>query len=101
MVIFLLENIKDLTMNTTDMRNLQQFYSVVNRKNLTYEIFNLLLKRWDLDKVDLDEEARKIEEKRSTLTKSRRDAIKEFLILRNILEIKEKEEEQQINFNEN
>lgn len=87
-------------MNTTDMRNLQQFYSVVNRKNLTYEIYEFLLDHWGLKGIDLDEEAKKIEEKRSSLSKSRRNAIKEFLILRNILEIKEKEEEQEINFNE-
>ena len=87
-------------MNTTDMRNLKQFYSVVNRKELTPEIYEFLLKEWGLDGLDLEEEAKKIDLKESSLTKSRRLAVNEFLILKNLLASKEMQEEQEINFNE-
>lgn len=87
-------------MNTTDMRNLQQFYSVVDRKELTPEIYDFLLKRWELNNIDLDEESKKIDNKTSNLPKSKRDAVKEFLILKNILKLKEHSDEQEINFNE-
>ena len=87
-------------MNTTDMRNLKQFYSVVNRKELTTEIYEFLLKEWGLDGLDLEEEAKKIDLKESSLTKSRRLAVNEFLILKNLLASKEMQEEQEINFNE-
>jgi hypothetical protein len=87
-------------MNTTDMRNLKQFYSVVNRKELTPEIYEFLLKEWGLNNLDLEEEAKKIDLKESNLTKSRRLAVHEFLILKNLLASKEIQEEQEINFNE-
>ena len=80
-------------MNTTDMNNLRQFYSVVNRKYLNQEVYEALLKHWDLDKVDLDIEAERIKNKMSRLTKSRRDAVREYLILRSVLNEIEKSKE--------
>lgn len=78
-------------MNTTNIDILRQFSAIVNRDKLTRETYNLLLKRWDLDKVDLDEEYIKLQTKNSTLTRSRREAIPEFIRLRNLLkEIEEK-----------
>jgi hypothetical protein len=87
-------------MNTTDMRILQQFYTVVDRKDITPELYEFLLKEWGLDGLDLEEEQKKIELKQSSLTKSRRNAVREFLIIKNILAIKEQAEEEAINFNE-
>ena len=52
------------------MNNLRQFYSVVNRKYLNRDVYEALLKRWDLDNVDLDIEAEKIKNRLSTLTRS-------------------------------
>lgn len=72
---------------------IKQFYSVINRKYLTEEIYNALLKRFDLDGVDLDEMQRLIEIKKSPLTKSRRLAVPEFIILRQMLREKKAEEE--------
>lgn len=80
-------------MKTTDMNNLRQFYSVVNRKNLNREVYEALLKYWDLDKVDLDIENERIKNKMSKLTKSRREAVREFLILRSVLIEIEKSQE--------
>jgi hypothetical protein len=80
-------------MNTTDMNNLRQFYSVVNRKYLNREVYEALLKHWDLDNVDLDIEAERIKNKMSRLTRSRRDAVREFLILRSVLNEIEKAKE--------
>ena len=84
-------------MNTTDMNNLRQFYSVVNRKYLNRDVYEALLKRWDLDNVDLDIEAEKIKNRLSTLTRSRRDAVREFLILRSVLNEIEKANEAENN----
>lgn len=84
-------------MNTTDMNNLRQFYSVVNRKYLNRDVYEALLKRWDLDNVDLDIEAEKIKNRLSTLTRSRREAIREFLILRSVLNEIEKANEAENN----
>lgn len=84
-------------MNTTDMNNLRQFYSVVNRKYLNRDVYEALLKRWDLDNVDLDVEAEKIKNRLSTLTRSRRDAVREFLILRSVLNEIEKANETENN----
>lgn len=84
-------------MNTTDMNNLRQFYSVVNRKYLNRDVYEALLKRWDLDNVDLDIEAEKIKNRLSTLTRSRREAIREFLILRSVLNEIEKANETENN----
>lgn len=91
-------------MNTTNIGTLRAFYSVVNRKYLNREVYNYLLKRWDLDKVDLDLENEKIKNKLSTLPKSRREAIPEFLIIRSILNEIEKTKndgnvEEEISFN--
>lgn len=72
---------------------IKQFYSVINRKYLTEEIYNALLKRFDLDGVDLDEMQRLIDIKKSPLTKSRRLAVPEFIILRQMLREKKAEEE--------
>lgn len=87
-------------MNTTNMQNLKQFYSVVNRREITPELYNFLLKEWGLENIDLEEESKKIELKKSSLTKSRRNAVKEFLIIKNILKSKEQKIENEINFNE-
>lgn len=84
-------------MNTTDMNNLRQFYSVVNRKYLNRDVYEALLKRWDLDNVDLDIEAEKIKNRLSTLTRSRREAVREFLILRSVLNEIEKANEAENN----
>lgn len=84
-------------MNTTDMNNLRQFYSVVNRKYLNRDVYEALLKRWDLDNVDLDIEAEKIKNRLSTLTRSRREAVREFLILRSVLNEIEKASETENN----
>jgi hypothetical protein len=84
-------------MNTTDMNNLRQFYSVVNRKYLNRDVYEALLKRWDLDNVDLEIEAEKIKNRLSTLTRSRREAIREFLILRSVLNEIEKANETENN----
>ena len=79
------------------MNNLRQFYSVVNRKYLNRDVYEALLKRWDLDNVDLDIEAEKIKNRLSTLTRSRREAIREFLILRSVLNEIEKANEAENN----
>lgn len=79
------------------MNNLRQFYSVVNRKYLNRDVYEALLKRWDLDNVDLDIEAEKIKNRLSTLTRSRREAIREFLILRSVLNEIEKANETENN----
>ena len=79
------------------MNNLRQFYSVVNRKYLNRDVYEALLKRWDLDNVDLDVEAEKIKNRLSTLTRSRRDAVREFLILRSVLNEIEKANETENN----
>ena len=86
-------------MKTTDTTILKQFQSVLNRKILTEKIYNDLLKIWYLDKVDLDEEMQKINEKHSGLSRSRREAIPEFIKLREILNEMKKEEENSISFN--
>lgn len=82
-------------MKTTDMNNLRQFYSVVNRKHLNRDVYEALLKYWDLDKVDLDIEAERIKNKMSNLTRSRREAVREFLIIRSVLNEIEKTENKQ------
>lgn len=91
-------------MKTTNIENLRAFYSVVNRKHLNREVYNYLLKRWDLDKVDLDLENEKIKNRLSTLSRSRREAVPEFLIIRSILNEMEKAKndkkiEEEISFN--
>lgn len=87
-------------MNTTNTDILKSFYSVTNRNNLTEEIYQILLKRWDLDKVNLNEEMIKINSKQSTLTRSRRAAIPEFIKLREMLDHKKEAEETSISMNE-
>ena len=86
-------------MNTTNVDILRSFYSVTNRNILTEEIYQILLKRWDLDKVDLNEEMVKINARQSSLTKSRRDAVPEFIKLRSILDQKKEAEEASISMN--
>lgn len=80
----------------------KQFYSVVNRKYLSDEIFNALVHRFDLDKVDLEEEQQKINQHKSFLTASRRKAVGELLILKKMLEEKKAEiaNSQNMNMNE-
>ena len=80
-------------MKTDTPEIIKQFYSVINRKYLTEEIYNALLKRFDLDKVDLDEQQHLIDIKQSPLTYSRRLAVPEFIILRQMLREKKAEEE--------
>jgi hypothetical protein len=72
-------------MNTSNLEILKQFYSVLNRKNLTEDIYNYLLTQWNLNGIDLEAEMILINQKKSKLTKSRRDAVPEFLILKNVL----------------
>lgn len=91
-------------MNTTKIENLKAFYSVVNRKHLNRDVYNFLLKEWDLDKVDLDLENEKIKNKLSSLSKSRRDAVPEFLRIRSVLNeieklAEKKNIEEEISFN--
>jgi hypothetical protein len=83
-------------MNTTNTDVLKQFSTVVNRNRLTEELYNDLLKCWDLDKVDLDEEYIKIQTKKSSLTRSRREAVPEFIRLRNLLKEKAEQENSSI-----
>lgn len=73
-------------MNTSNPEILKQFYSVLNRKNLTKEVYNYLIKQWGLEGVDLDAEMILINQKQSKLSRSRRDAIPEFLTLKKIIE---------------
>lgn len=80
-------------MKTTDPNVLKQFVTVLNRQQLTEEIFYALLIRWDLDQVDLDKEMAKILEKKSTVSKSRREAIPYFIKMKQMLEEKKKEEQ--------
>lgn len=86
-------------MNTTNTDILKSFYSVTNRNQLTEEIYQILLKRWELDNFDLSEEMIKINAKQSTLTKSRREAVPEFIKLRSILDQKREAEENAISMN--
>ena len=88
-------------MNTTNTDILRSFYSVTNRNQLTEEIYQILLKRWDLDKVDLNEEMIKINAKQSSLTKSKRNAVPEFIKLRMMLDQKKETEENSISMNDN
>lgn len=87
-------------MNTTNVDILRSFYSVTNRNILTEEIYQILLKRWDLDKVDLNEEMVKINARQSSLSRSRREAIPEFIKLRTMLDQKKEAEESSISMNE-
>ena len=73
-------------MKTTDCSILRKFYTVVDHKNITEELYNLLLKRWNLDGIDLEVEQEKINRHASNLSKSRRDAVPEFIFLKKILE---------------
>lgn len=92
-------------MNTTDTNNLRAFYSVLNRQHLNRDVFNFLLKRWELDGIDLDLENERIKNKISKLSKSKRAAVPEFLIIRSVLnEIEKsnnenKDSHEEINFN--
>ena len=67
---------------------IKQFYSVINRKYLTDDIFNALVARFDLTNVDLEAEQQKINQHKSFLTASRRKAVGELLILKKMLEEK-------------
>lgn len=72
-------------MKTSDPNILKQFMTVVNRKLLTEEVYNYLLKQWNLDKLDLDETLQKINEHKSGLSRSRREAVPYFIQLRDML----------------
>lgn len=84
-------------MKTTDPNVLKQFVTVLNRQQLTEEIYYALLIRWDLDQIDLDKELDNINQKRSTLSKSRREALPYFIKMRQMLEDKKKEEQKSMN----
>lgn len=76
---------------------LRSFRSVVNGNKLTEEWYNILLKMWGFENLNLDEEIQKINQKSSYLSRAERDAVNEFIILRNILE-KRKQQEEQVSF---
>ena len=64
---------------------LRSFRSVNNGGKLTENIFNLLLKDWGFENLNLDEELQKINQKKSFLSKAERDAITEFIIFTSLL----------------
>ena len=76
---------------------LKSFRSVVNGNKLTEEWYNMLLKEWGFENLDLNEELQKINLKTSYLSRAERDAVNEFIILKNILE-KRKQQEEQVSF---
>ena len=76
---------------------LRSFRSVVNGSKLTDEIYDALLKDWGFENLNLDEEIQKINLKTSYLSRAERNAVNEFIILRNIL-AKRKEQEEQVSF---
>ena len=57
----------------------------------------MLLKEWGFENLDLNEELQKINLKTSYLSRAERDAVNEFIILKNILE-KRKQQEEQVSF---
>ena len=83
-------------MKTTDLSILKQFYTVLNRNILTQEIYDKLIKEWGFEGLDLEAEQIKINQKRSNLSKSKRDAVPEFLILKRILDDRKNIESQSI-----
>jgi hypothetical protein len=83
-------------MNTCDTDILKQFQTVLNRKHLNESVYEALLRRWGLDKVDLDEEVQKINLKKSSLSSSKRKAVFEFVKLRELLNEKKAEEQEKI-----
>lgn len=86
-------------MKTTDTEILKQFQTVLNRKHLNEAVYNKLLQMWNLDKVDLDVEMQKINEKHSGLSASRRKAVPEFIKLRELLKEMKEAESNAISFN--
>lgn len=78
---------------------IKQFYSVINRKYLTDEIFNALVERFELTGIDLEAEQQKINQRKSVLTASRRKAVGELLILKKMLEEKKLAEANEQNMN--
>lgn len=87
-------------MKTTDPNILKQFITVFNRQPLTEEIYNALLKRWNLDKVDLDHEMERINKKDSPLSRSRREAVPEFIKLREMLKNQKLKEQAAVSLNQ-
>ena len=83
-------------MKTTDLSILKQFYTVLNRNVLTQEIYDKLIKEWGFEGLDLEAEQIKINQKCSNLSKSKRDAVPEFLILKRILNDRKNIESQSI-----
>lgn len=86
-------------MKTTDTEILKQFQTVLNRKHLNEDVYNKLLQMWNLDKVDLDVEMQKINERHSSLSASRRKAVPEFIKLRELLKEMKEAESNAISFN--
>ena len=68
-----------------DINILKQFTSILNRTAWSEEAFNNVLKIWDLNGIDLDKEMEKISQKKSNLSKSQRDAVPEFIKIRNAM----------------
>lgn len=86
-------------MKTTDTKLLKEFQTVLNRKYLTEDMYEKLLARWDLAGLDLDAELVKINEHKSSLSRSRREAVPEFLKLRKLLDEAKAAAESSISFN--
>lgn len=59
----------------------------------TPEMLQKLLKRFDLEKVNLEAEAIKIKEKTSNLSARQRKAVTELVMLKNVMDEIEKEKE--------
>lgn len=85
-------------MKTTDTEILRQFQTVLNRRRLSAEVYASLLKAWGLEGVDLDAEQQRINEKRSSLSVSRRKAVPEFIRLRALLDEMREDEVSAISF---
>ena len=79
---------------------LRSFRSVINGNELTEEAYSKLLKMWGFENLNLDEEIQKINLKTSYLSKAEREAVNEFIVLRNILE-KRKQQDEQVSFTDN
>jgi len=78
---------------------LRSFRSVVNRNELTEEAYTNLLKLFGFENLDLNAEMEKINQKKSYLSRSNREAVIEFNILRNILNKQKETEQASISFN--
>lgn len=80
----------------TDPKILKQFYTVLNRNQLTQETYDHLIKMWGFEGMDLEEEQNKINQKKSSLSRSKRESVGEFIILKRMLEERKNIESQAI-----